>query len=366
MVMKTRKTVRYLWLSWILVLGWLFSFWVTYWGNYFDELSKNTTTAKIASKKNIITWVTGFCNIMIKELDEDSKLALSQSFFMASLCSNWKKAEDEKFFKKANELIQDKFSFKKAWFQSECRSEYKEDCDVAELADNLLTQILSEMFTIREATIFWIQWKHSDFTNGEKLKERKNKFIENYLWVPKAEDYCKGSGNHKQVCKMIENQIKQFKKALKNLQYIDLDKLHENEQIEKCNDTSFMLNNLAYCWLVWEIQWWLDMFVDLVYNEIQRYSLFSSYYGYVLSQKDEITNGLKVEYEKSLTWPDKFMELAEETFRDLNNIAVTYPLHVVLVAFEEDLLYVRDKYLSKIVTPFYCLYYKLRNVQFDK
>jgi hypothetical protein len=43
------------------------------------------------------------------------------------------------------------------------------------------------------------------------------------------------------------------------------------------------------------------MFVDLVYNEIQRYSLFSSYYGYVLSQKDEITNALKTEYEKSLT-----------------------------------------------------------------
>ena len=366
MVMKTNKTVKYLWLLWILVLGWLFSFWITYWGNYFDALSRSTTYAKTASKQNIVLGVSGFCNIMKTELDEDSKLALSQSFFMASLCSNWKKADDEKFFTKANEYIQDKFSFKTAWFQSECRTEYRPGCDVAELADNLLTQILSEMFTIREATVFWIQWKHTELNNGETLKERKNRFVENYLWVPKAEDYCKGSGNHKQVCKMIENQLKQFKKALKNLQYINLDKLYENQQKDKCNDTDFMLNNLTYCWLVWEIQWWLDMFVDLVYNEIQRYSLFSSYYGYVLSQQDEMTNALKTEYEKSLIWPEKFMNLAEETFRDLNNIAVTYPLHVVLVAFEEDLLYVRDKYLSKIVTPFYCLYYKLRNVQFDK
>jgi hypothetical protein len=46
---------------------------------------------------------------------------------------------------------------------------------------------------------------------------------------------------------MLENQIKQFKKALKNLQYIDLDKLYEKEQSKKCNDTDFMLENLTYC-----------------------------------------------------------------------------------------------------------------------
>ena len=68
--MKTNKTVKSLWLLWILALGWLFSFWITYWGNYFDELSKSTATAKNASKKNIVQGVSGFCNIMIKELDE--------------------------------------------------------------------------------------------------------------------------------------------------------------------------------------------------------------------------------------------------------------------------------------------------------
>jgi hypothetical protein len=64
--------------------------------------------------------------------------------------------------------------------------------------------------------------------------------------------------------------------------------------------------------------------------------------------------------------PDKFLSLMEESMTELLNISLTYPLHVVLVAYEEDLLRMRDKYLVKIVTPIYCLYHKLRNVQYDK
>jgi hypothetical protein len=62
----------------------------------------------------------------------------------------------------------------------------------------------------------------------------------------------------------------------------------------------------------------------------------------------------------------KFLTITEESFIDLVNIATTYPVHVTLVAYQEDLLRVRDNYLVKLVTPIYCLYYKLRNVQFDK
>jgi hypothetical protein len=75
---------------------------------------------------------------------------------------------------------------------------------------------------------------------------------------------------------------------------------------------------------------------------------------------------LRSEYQQSFAWPDKFLSITEESFTDLLNMSVTYPMHVFLLAFQEDLLRVRDKYLVKAVTPLYCLYHKLRNVQFDK
>ena len=108
------------------------------------------------------------------------------------------------------------------------------------------------------------------------------------------------------------------------------------------------------------------MFVNLIYNELQWYAIFSTYYWQILSQREEMVDSIRSEYMQSFAWPEKFIKLTEETISDLNDITVTFPIHVVLTAFQEDLLYVRDKYLVKLVTPFYCLYHKLRNVQFNK
>ena len=101
-------------------------------------------------------------------------------------------------------------------------------------------------------------------------------------------------------------------------------------------------------------------------SKMEWYSIFSSYYWQILSQRDEVPNDLQAEVIQSLSWPDKYLSLIVESITELLNISITYPLHVVIVAYEEDLLRMRDKYLVKIVTPIYCLYHKLRNVQYDK
>jgi hypothetical protein len=47
----------------------------------------------------------------------------------------------------------------------------------------------------------------------------------------------------------------------------------------------------------------------------------------------------------------------------LREIDISFPLHVWFMMYQEDLLSLRDKSLYKIVTPFYTLYGKFRNVQ---
>ena len=363
--MKKNWRITYMRLLGILIIGWAFS-------SFFYESSATESKNRV---DEILSWVMPnnqtkkdivekFCDTMTWSIDKDSEVALKQSLFVASLCSNWKKSDAE-YFEDANKFIKDDFSFKSIWFQADCRNTYKETCDVAELADNLFTLIISELFTIREATVFGIKWNVKDFSSADTLKKWKNRFISDYLNIAETEEYC-GNGYHTQTCNMVEKQLKQFKKALKNLKYINVDAIFTDENDELVCSGNVDQQNLVYCWVAWEIQWWLGMFVNTVYNELERYSIFSSYYWQILSQRDEIPNNLQTEAIQSMSSPDKFLSLMEESMTELLNISLTYPLHVVLVAYEEDLLRMRDKYLVKIVTPIYCLYHKLRNVQYDK
>ena len=221
------------------------------------------------------------------------------------------------------------------------------------------------MFTIREATVFGVKWTVKDFSSSTKMDEWKKKFIETYLRIPESQDYCKG-WNHRQTCKMLDKQMKQFKKALKKLKYINIDAVFTEENARLDCTGEVARNNIVYCWLAWEQQWWLAMFSNLVYNEIEWYSIFTTYYGEMLSQRDLIPDDIKSEYFQSKAWTEKFLTITKESFIDLLGLSNTYPIHVTLVAYQEDLLRLRDKYLVKVVTPIYCLYHKLRNVQFDK
>lgn len=359
MKVNYRKTC--LWLLWTLVVGCCFSFSnevkAESTKNWIDDILMGVE-ANAFSKDDI---VNKFCDTMTWwSLDKDSEWSLKQSFFVAALCSNWN--HNLEIFEEANKFIKKDFSYKSFGFQSSCQKSYRENCDVAELADNLLTLILSEMFSLREAAVFGIKWTYNDFSNWGKLKEWKNQFAKNYLNVDNK--FCDW-GNHKQTCKMLDNQIKQFKKTIKNLKFIDVDSLFEDNNID-CKVDKQSKDNIVYCWLVWELEWWLNMFVNLIYNEIEWYSIFSTFYWQILSQRDQIPQDIRFEYEQSFAWPEKFLLITEESINDLSNISTTYPVHAMLVAFQEDLLRMRDKYLVKVVTPIYCLYHKLRNVQFDK
>ena len=175
--MKKNWRITYMRLFGILIIGWAFSSFfyessVAQSKNRVDEILSGVVPNNVT--KNGI--VTTFCDKMTWSLDEDSKLALKQSLFVASLCSNWKKSKFE-FFEDADKFIKDDFSFKTIWFQSNCGNSYKETCDVAELADNLFTQILSELFTIREATVFGVKWTVKDFSSSTKMDEWKKELL---------------------------------------------------------------------------------------------------------------------------------------------------------------------------------------------
>ena len=307
-----------------------------------------------------------------------------QSLFLALLCTQnglkdeFKADHFDTFFKPALENIKDGYTYKKSGFSSKCTAEYKNECNVATLIDNLITQIFSEYFTIKEADFFWVGG--TEFANASQVKEWTNNYAKTVLafWLVGNEEFCWGDHKEfKKTCKMIQKQMKAFQKPLKNLEIVDVSKQYEKlKDIKKINHPDCVDGkvdkNLLFCWLMWEKETDPTVFVKLLYNELNWYTLFSVFYSDTISQWGR-TNPIMVfgmsadelegEYEEALAWPSKFDTLVYQTLEELMNIRWTYPLHVYLVAYQEKLLYLRDNYLSKIVTPIYCLYYKFRNVQ---
>jgi hypothetical protein len=117
------------------------------------------------------------------------------------------------------------------------------------------------------------------------------------------------------------------------------------------------------------------MYLNLVYNEFLHYALFVKYYNHVIlnnpnlapaKEKKDYTMAVDYlknnayEFNREVNASQRAISLGIKMLREID---VTFPLHVGFMMYQEDLLYLRDKSLYKIVTPFYTLYGKLRNVQ---
>ena len=57
------------------------------------------------------------------------------------------------------------------------------------------------------------------------------------------------------------------------------------------------------------------------------------------------------------------IEAFKQTISDMEDISMTYPLHIGLLLYQERLKNYRNNYLSPVVTVFYSLSEKLQNVQ---
>ena len=238
----------------------------------------------------------------------------SQSLFLSILCNT--NGLENKYFNQQTQKCLKELSYKKLKFDKACQRSYTEKCNVAELADDLLTQLFSELFTFKQAEIFWIS---QDF-------------------VP----------------------------VIKGFKILNSDELYKNVKDKELTFPPCEIGphyDLVLCGTLGETDKWLKPFINMLYNELARYTMFSTYYTQALMQRSRIE--LPTQDEISLLKENrgKFFFLTNQTLNDLTNLATTYPIHIGFLAYQEDLLRLRDSSLSKLVTPFYTLYHKLRNVQ---
>jgi hypothetical protein len=112
-------------------------------------------------------------------------------------------------------------------------------------------------------------------------------------------------------------------------------------------------------------------FINFVVNEYLNYRLFIDFYTNQqqkrLVEKRNLTEKTQELFLVELQSLAKQREMYEQALRvalmDFQDFIATYPFHLGLVWYQEQLLKFRDNYAVKLVTPFYSLYEKLRNVQ---
>lgn len=213
-----------------------------------------------------------------------------------------------------------------------------------------------------------------------------------YLY-PDALEWDRAHCSHPKTAEYLLNIIRWTRRLVKKTVLLDANKIFP----EECGQVNAMLAQAAanaMAWwttpindpMIWNItscafssygsiflKTDMKAFYNLYLNELMRYSLFLDYYSnQILSdpayspltfgsvsnvsrqnQKEAVT----INYELAIA-----QQAAQQTIRMLSNIYTTFPIHIGLHAYWEDIVNYRQQ-LTKMYTPLHQLYYTLRNVQ---
>ena len=114
-----------------------------------------------------------------------------------------------------------------------------------------------------------------------------------------------------------------------------------------------------------------------MYNELFFYTLFTQTYSTYLenfwsdqntlpqifkNQNQDITTAIAIQRERILSQNKLLQSAVQKTIRQINNTVSSFPIHIGMLMYQEDLLTMRNN-LAKIYLPLHQLHYKLENVQ---
>lgn len=318
---------------------------------------------------------------------EDYYYSAKDSIFVYILCHNVSPWFDVNFNEKFNSTKEGYFkesSFSWLWIVDYTqRVDYDvcdpnsnlQYCDLTYHIPRVFNMILNDIFSIQQSRVYAL-------TNPDFSESTVEDQIDTYAKDKFNIKFCDSTDwKYPKLCKTMETYIKASAKLIKGLEILNYTNLLKEANSSSnyytlCKDTFWKYEfNILSCWLFGYGFNVNKMYLNLIYNEFLYYSLFVKYYNYAIINNPSLAPTQKkedVELDKSYL-KNKAYEFNREvnssqqaislTIKMLREMDVTFPLHVWFMMYQEDLLNLRDKSLYKIVTPFYTLYGKLRNVQ---
>ena len=215
----------------------------------------------------------------------------------------------------------------------------------------------------------------NNLSSQKKLEENINTFTKEKLLIHyvSQQNFCKSkTQGYPKTCKIIQQSMRAFQKAFSRFRLLnvesllakDMDSFKEKQAICTKNISAEDYDHM-FCEIMGRTDEGLDPFITRIYTELLRYQLFSTYYTSHLWNKDlaEMSDASYYEFIRIKDFQKNLMPTINTTLKQLADLQNTYPLHIGMLAYQEELLRLRDKYLSKLVSPFYSVFYKLQNVQ---
>lgn len=244
-------------------------------------------------------------------------------------------------------------------------SESLADCDLSIYATEIFSAIMSEVFKIKYAQVINVD-------NAENFADKEKRIID-FLsgYFNMTDSYKKLQSEFPQTISVIDSNQKYYKRVLDTLTFIDNDKLSGiAEKWCSISDKKVWIDFFACA--MHASQWngsTLDpAFLTWFYNELINYRVFVQYYQIWLERaiKESANENQKI-LSAHLTDITNYINMqlsaASETLHNLEEMAMSYPLHIGVLLYQEKIKNFRDRSLSPIVTHFYSLSEKLQNVQ---
>jgi hypothetical protein len=224
---------------------------------------------------------------------------------------------------------------------------------------------MSDIFKIKRAHFLQVESVHNFAEKPERIAKIFKVFFSEQN--PNTMDYLL---NFPQTSAMIDNNQNFFMRSLQTLVMLDNDGLAAlaSEGASPCVPTSAIAGFV--CGLHMPNQFGTsDHFVNFLMNEYLQYRLFIDFYTEQQQKRIALSTNqaqqflFNIELKTLSDQRKMYGQALRVALEDFQDFVVTYPLHVGFVWYQEQLLRFRDDYAAKMVTPFYSLYEKLRNVQ---
>lgn len=259
----------------------------------------------------------------------------------------------------------------------------KNDCDIRTRRDNsndypfifynLISSVLNDITNMIIARIYWY------ISLNEEFDTLANAYIINHFWTPWT---LPEMDNYPQTMRQLEKYIEAGQKMFQTLYLIK-----DTQERSDLHATPTRQNFLHYDakdfntpqQLVDILPSYHSLWIDLLYNELFFYHIFSDIYinyienfraGWPLplalsSNETKLKDAIALQEQRVAYQKSHITTALDNTLRQINNLISAFPLHVGMLMYQEDILAMRNN-LALIYLPLHQLHFKLENVQTQK
>ncbi len=343
-----------------------------------NDVIRSGNTEKSVFKSAIKTFCQTVSNQWeIFSISGDIVYNANKSLFMYTMCSDTQIQAENTYFNKSEWFTEDKnTSYIHIYIDTDgnLRNNFRENLpDIYSNTENYIKEVFDtiiESYTsIYQAGIYW-------YAPNKDNEELINKFSEKYFpYITSTPKHLKICGNdqeyrYNKTCKKFKEYINEARQTYKNSNNIlNTDLIYANSSKKACQQKDKWYDMIACSLYSGD----LSDFINLVYNELFFYNLFTEYYKIILEIQPNFKTRDEADIFKKTAKQAKRIEdieydIAESreaikiTIRLLKEIQMTFPLHIGFLLYTEDINTFATAF-NKLLPPIYTIYDLFRNVQ---